>query len=149
MKAVIKNVSRLCALVVILPAMASACPDLTGDYVCSVGPFSMNIPVTQSVNKGVTTYVIDSAPVIVDGQTHHADTLPAIMARFVSNVDYAARCDSEAVVAFGGTGTMISSGEQAQVSGTLEKVDATSANINLLFQTKTRTRNINASCIKN
>lgn len=127
---------------------AGTCPDLSGQFRCSVmGLITLNIPVSQTQDKGVTVYMLDGAPVIADGEMHHAETLPKIMANYVQDVNYKATCEDTAV-RFDGDGVSKNTGERAKVNGVLTKTAANALQIQMSLITDRGTRNVTANCRK-
>ncbi len=126
---------------------AMACPQLAGNYRCSVGIFAINVPVSQSSDRGVTTYVLDGAPIVADGKRHQAETLPQLMARYVEDVTYVATC-SGSNLNFEGDGKTIRDGNTATVRGTLTKQSENKLAIAMNVQSSNGTKNFNATCTK-
>jgi hypothetical protein len=47
---------------------AFACPDLSGNYTCTLNAGALDLAITQSEANGVTTYVFNGQPIVADGQ---------------------------------------------------------------------------------
>ena len=132
-------------------AQAGSCPDLKGDYNCTVmGLLSLDIPVGQSIDsKGVTTYILDGAPIIADGGEHRATVLPDLLVAYVKDVDYRANCGGT-TIAFDGKGKMVRhNDEPGTVKGILTKTGANSATVEVDMESKSSgAKHITATCTK-
>ena len=119
-------------LFVTMASFAAECPDLTGNFRCSAfgGFVRINVPISQETQGDITTYTLDGAPVIADGQSHQAETLPQIMANYVQDVNYTATCDASAVT-FNGDGVSKKTGQRTQVKGVLTKSGPSTMEISL------------------
>lgn len=147
----VKMLALAAATAVAAPLAAQACPTLQGDYTCSAlgGIVTLEIPVQQSTDKaGITTYILDGAPVIADGAAHKAQTLPNLLARFVKDVTYQAACQKGGVQ-FAGRGTLLKNGEPANINGFLSQRDANSLTIDMVLNSSSGQKNVSADCVKN
>ncbi len=127
------------------------CPDLRGQYTCQAfnGALTIEIPVDQSVDtKGTTTYIIDEGPIVADGQLRTSEKLPNLMSQFVENVQYIAICQDQSVD-FKGKGTVISSGENAEVTGLLTKMSDQHVQLQITYTSASDGVNeVTAECTK-
>ena len=144
-----KAIIGLVATVLVSAAAHAACPDLAGNYSCYAmgGLIRINIPVSQSTKGGTTVYVIDGAPIIADGNSHQAQTLPQLMTRYVRDVTYRAQCSGQAI-SFDGNGTMVKDGSPGTVRGVLTKTGASTVSLQVTMNSARGNRNVSANCQK-
>lgn len=86
-----KNLLAVATFVVGSSAFA-ACPDLAGDFMCSIQGQQFVLSIGQKVDqKGVTTYTVGDFEAIADGQSHRFDFGDGVE-------DYTATCQNNRLV---------------------------------------------------
>lgn len=107
-------------LFAVLPMSAWACPNLAGQYSCTVDGFKRSVSIVQSNRGGVDIYQVDGGgEILADGIRHQTPNLHPLLDKEARNYSYVATCTGNRMD-FDGVADLVRGG-QGKVDGTLEQ----------------------------
>lgn len=138
--------------VLALSSMASACPDLQGQYLCktfvAIKTFKVNLNVQQATDaNGVSAFQVDGADILANGQELPVSSLPKLVqVKQVQSATYIAACKDESSLQFAAKG--IIDGRYGTLNSELTKLPNGEVQINVGYQSGRTNSHHKATCTK-